>query len=133
MKKWHRVPVGHINDSRGCLSVLEQNDSFNFDVKRVYFVSNVPDNSERGSHAHEELSQIIFSTSGSFKLLLDDGTTKEEFLIEKGGDGVFVEGLVWRTISEFTESAVMMVLCDRIYKYDVVIRNYGEFLEKLQK
>jgi len=133
MKKWHKVPIGHINDSRGCLSVLEQNENFNFDVKRVYFVSDVPDSLARGSHAHEELSQIIFSTSGSFKLLLDDGNLKEEFLLEKGGDGLFVEGLVWRTIDEFTENAVMMVLCDRIYKYDVVIRDYGDFLEKVQR
>lgn len=128
---WSLVPIQHVIDDRGCLSVIEQTVDFKFDVKRVFFVSDVTEQDTRGHHAHKELKQIIFATSGSFKIILDNGFITEEFYLEKGSNALFVDGPVWRVMSEFSNDAVMMVLCDKSYSNDIVLRDYDEFKKQL--
>lgn len=128
MKLWKKIKIKKNIDESGVLSVIEKDEHVDFDIKRVFFVSGVSGNDSRGKHAHKELKQVILSVSGKFKLVLDNGEYKEEFILEQGGDAIYVEGPVWRTMYEFTPDATMMVLCDRIYKDDIVVRNYSEFL-----
>lgn len=131
MTYWKRIKLNkHQNDS-GMLTVIEHDDNFDFDVKRVFFLSNITFGSIRGEHAHKNLKQIIIAVSGSLKITLDNGTLKEEITLIAGGDGLYVDGMVWRTMRDFSPDAVMMVLCDRVYNDDVVIRDYDEFRKNL--
>lgn len=127
--RWKKININNYADETGVLSVIEQDDSFNFDVKRVFLVSCVKDDEIRGKHAHQELKQIIFSASGTFSIKLNDGCIEEVFSLSKNGDALLVEGLVWRTMYDFSHDAVMVVLCDRVYAEDKVIRDYDAFLE----
>ncbi|GAA4496433.1 FdtA/QdtA family cupin domain-containing protein [Pseudaeromonas paramecii] len=125
---WQTVDLDHIQDERGSISIAEKGRQFDFDVRRIFFLSAISAGQERGHHAHQELQQIIFATSGSFTLELDDGKERTSFHLKSGGQGVFVNGPVWRVMKDFTPDAVMMVLCDRVYAEDKVIRSYDEFL-----
>lgn len=125
---WQPVDLVHIQDERGFISIAEKGQQFDFDVKRIFFLSGVALGQERGHHAHEELQQIIFATSGSFTIELDDGSERTSFQLASGGQGVFVNGPVWRVMKDFSPDAVLMVLCDRVYADDKVIRSYDEFL-----
>ncbi len=129
MISWREVPLIHIQDGRGAISIAEKGAQFDFDVRRIFFLSQIEKGQERGHHAHEELRQIIFATSGSFIIDLDDGRNRKSYHLKSGGYGLFVNGPVWRVMKEFSPDAVMMVLCDRIYSEDKVIRNYDEFLK----
>ncbi|MBL0558435.1 sugar 3,4-ketoisomerase [Aeromonas caviae] len=128
---WECIPLDYIQDQRGSIAIAEKGRHFDFDVRRIFFLSGIDSVQERGHHAHVELRQLIFATSGSFFIDLDDGSEHVTFKIEAGGFGLLVNGLVWRTMRGFSADAVMMVLCDRIYAEDQVIREYQEFLRVL--
>lgn len=126
---WHRVSIDRIADGTGILSVLEVGKHIPFDIKRVFWVGQVTEpNVERGAHAHQALQQVIFSIVGSCKIDIEtkDGRTRTLTLSE-GNDGLFLNGPVWRTMRLFTSDCCLMVLCDRIYAEDRVIRDYQEF------
>ncbi|MFM5787849.1 FdtA/QdtA family cupin domain-containing protein [Aeromonas veronii] len=125
---WQKVNLAHIYDGRGCISIAEKGQQFDFDIRRVFFLSSIEPSQERGHHAHEELQQIIFATSGSFTIELDDGNNHAIYHLKSGSYGLFVNGPVWRVMKDFTPDAVMMVLCDRVYAEDKVIRCYNDFL-----
>lgn len=126
-KNWYEIAIDHIRDARGKISIAEKGKHFDFDIRRVFFLTDVEKDQERGHHAHEDLKQIIFATSGSFVIDLDDGNEFASFKLSAGGCGLFVNGPVWRVMREFSADAVMMVLCDRIYSDDRVLRDYNEF------
>jgi len=125
---WKEIDLVHIYDGRGCITIAEKGQQFDFDVRRVFFLSAIEAGLERGHHAHEELQQIIFATSGSFIIELDDGHKQSTYHLKSGSHGIFVNGAVWRVMRNFTPDAVMMVLCDRVYAEDKVIRSYDDFL-----
>ena len=126
---WYPVAINHIADVTGTLSVMEEGTSIPFDVKRVFWVGQVPDaQTTRGSHAHLELQQVIFCVTGSCDIALESRNGfKQSVTLEANGDGLYVNGPVWRDMSHFTPDCCMMVLCDRIYANDHVIRDYQEF------
>jgi dTDP-4-dehydrorhamnose 3,5-epimerase-like enzyme len=130
---WKIIAIDHIQDERGNLSVAEFGKQFNFKIQRIFYLSNIDKKEQRGNHAHEELNQFILCVSGSFDIELDNGELKETYNMSNNGKGLFVDGLVWRTMSNFTSDAVMLVLCDRIYHDDRVIRDYNEFLVKIKE
>lgn len=130
---WNLVNIDHIQDERGCLSVAELGKHFSFRAERIFYLSNIEANEIRGDHAHENLNQFILCVAGSFDIELDNGKCKNNYTMTNNGCGLFVEGLVWRTMTNFSSDAVMAVLCDRIYSEDLVIRDYNLFLDKLKK
>ncbi|MGO4891640.1 sugar 3,4-ketoisomerase [Flavobacterium sp. W21_SRS_FM6] len=129
---WNITAIDHIQDDRGALSVAELGKHFDFKVERIFYLTNIGKDEQRGEHAHEQLNQFILCVAGSFDIILDNGKVKETYSISNNGKGLFVDGLVWRTMSNFTSDAVMLVLCDRIYQDDKVIRDYDEFLVKVK-
>lgn len=131
--KWDLIPIDHIQDARGSLSVAEFGKHFDFRVERIFYLSNIERNEKRGDHAHENLNQFILCVSGSFDIELDNGMLKDTYTMSNNGCGLFVEGLVWRTMTNFTSDAVMAVLCDRVYSDDLVIRDYRVFLAKVKE
>lgn len=119
----------HHSDRKGNLSVVENGQTLPFDVKRVYYLYDVPGGENRGSHAHKELSQLIIAASGSFTVTLDDGKCKRSFFLNRPYQGLYVKPGMWRDLEDFSSGAVCMVLASDVYIKEDYIRDYKEFLE----
>lgn len=119
----------HHSDRRGNLTVVENGKTLPFDVKRVYYLYDVPGGESRGAHAHKELSQLIIAASGSFTVTLDDGKCRRSFFLNRPYHGLYVKPGMWRTLEDFSSGAVCMVLASDVYKASDYIRTYEEFID----
>lgn len=119
----------HHSDRKGNLSVVQNGSTIPFDVKRVYYLYDVPGGESRGSHAHRELSQLIIAASGSFRVTLDDGNVKRSFTLNRPYQGLYVKPGIWRDLDDFSSGAVCLVLASEAYKREDYIRDYQEFLK----
>ena len=118
----------HHSDRKGNLTVVENGATLPFDVKRVYYLYDVPGGENRGSHAHKELSQLIIAASGSFTVTLDDGECKRSFFLNRPYQGLYVKPGMWRDLVDFSSGAVAMVLASDVYKQEDYIRDYNDFV-----
>lgn len=118
-----------IIDPRGNLTVAESMKDMPFDIKRVYWVYDVPGGECRGGHAHKECKEFIIAVSGSFHVTLDDGNNKNTYLLNHPYQGLFVETRIWRTLDDFSSGAVCLVLASDLYDEGDYIRDYDEFLD----
>lgn len=118
-----------IIDPRGNLTVAESIKDMPFDIKRVYWVYDVPGGECRGGHAHKECKEFIIAVSGSFHVTLDDGNNKDTYLLNHPYQGLFVETGIWRTLDDFSSGAVCLVLASDLYDEGDYIRDYDEFLD----
>lgn len=123
----------HHSDRKGNLTVVENGTTLPFDVKRVYYLYDVPGGENRGSHAHKELSQLIIAASGSFTVTLDDGKCKRSFFLNRPYQGLYVKPGMWRDLEDFSSGAVCMVLASEVYKKEDYIRDYDEFIKYREK
>ena len=126
------IELPRITDPRGNLTVVEQQVQIPFQMKRAYWVYDVPGGESRGGHAHRQLKQLIIALSGSFHVTLDDGTERRTFLLNHPYQGLLVEQGIWRTLDDFSSGAVCLVLAsepydetDYIYDYDVFLKYVG--------
>lgn len=119
----------HHSDRKGNLSVVENGITLPFDVKRVYYIYDVPGGESRGAHAHKALEQLIIAASGSFVVTLDDGKCKRSFFLNRPYQGLYVKPGIWRDLTDFSAGAVAMVLASEIYQKEDYIRDYNEFLQ----
>lgn len=119
----------HHSDRKGNLTVVENGVTLPFDVKRVYYIYDVPGGENRGAHAHKDLSQLIIAASGSFTVTLDDGINKRSFFLNRPYQGLYVKPGMWRDLVDFSSGAVCMVLASDIYKAEDYIRSYKEFVD----
>lgn len=119
----------HHSDRKGNLTVVENGVTLPFDVKRVYYLYDVPGGESRGAHAHKELEQLIIAASGSFKVTLDDGKIKRTFFLNRPYQGLYVKPGMWRDLEDFSSGAVCMVLASEVYQAEDYIRDYQEFLD----
>ena len=118
----------HHSDSKGNISVVENRKDIPFDVKRTYYLYDVPGGESRGGHAHKELSQLIIAASGSFTVTLDDGRVKRSFTLNRPYQGLYVVPGIWRTLDDFSSGAVCLVLASHGYDAADYIREYEEFI-----
>lgn len=118
-------------DGSGELGVLEIIKDFDFPIRRMFFLRNIVNGAQRGFHAHEELRQIIFCLVGSFVITLNSGLDSTSFKMEANNSYLELDGRVWREMSEFSEDCLMVVLCDREYSLDKVIRDFEDFKKNL--
>lgn len=118
----------HHSDRKGNLTVVQNGDTLPFDVKRVYYLYDVPGGESRGSHAHYDLEQLIIAASGSFRVTLDDGKCKRTFYLNRPYQGLHVKPGIWRDLDDFSSGAVCMVLASDVYKADDYVRDYETFL-----
>ena len=118
----------HHSDRKGNLTVVENGETLPFDVKRVYYLYDVPGGENRGAHAHKELSQLIIAASGSFTVTLDDGKCKRSFFLNRPYQGLYVKPGMWRDLDDFSSGAVCMVLASEVYQAEDYIRDYQEFI-----
>ena len=123
----------HHSDRKGNLTVVQNGVTVPFDIKRVYYLYDVPGGESRGSHAHRELSQLIVAASGSFRVVLDDGSTKRAFVLNRPYQGLLVKPGIWRDLDDFSSGAVCMVLASEVYQPEDYIRDYDEFISFRQQ
>ncbi|MCJ8314186.1 MAG: FdtA/QdtA family cupin domain-containing protein [Pseudomonadales bacterium] len=124
---WFKKKISHINEKTGSISIVESGDQIPFDIKRAFYLTDINIDEVRGAHAHEELQQFILCLSGTFDIRLEGGSKVEIINMKNDAVGLFVGGMVWRDMFNFSKGAVMLVLCDKIYSEDIVIRNYEKF------
>ena len=119
----------HHSDRKGNLTVVESLKTVPFDVKRAYYLYDVPGGESRGGHAHKELSQLIIAASGSFTVTLDDGNVKRTFHLNRPYQGLYIVPGIWRTLDDFSSGSVCLVLASNGYDEGDYIRDYDKFLE----
>lgn len=127
------IGLPRITDPRGNLTFIEGDRHVPFDIKRVYYLYDVPGGAERGGHAHKELQQLIIAMSGSFDVVLDDGNVKHRFHLNRSYSGLYIGSMVWRELDNFSSGSVCMVLASIPYDESDYYRDYNEFLESVKK
>jgi dTDP-4-dehydrorhamnose 3,5-epimerase-like enzyme len=121
------VDLPRIQDPRGNLTFVEANRHVPFEIRRVYYLYDVPGGAERGGHAHRELNQLIIAMSGSFDVRLDDSRTRRTFHMNRSYYGLYVCPMIWREIDNFSSGAVCMVLASNYYDEADYYRDYAQF------
>lgn len=114
---------------KGNITVVENSATIPFEVKRSYYLYDVPGGESRGGHAHRELSQLIVAASGSFSVTLDDGKVKRTFLLNRPYQGLYVVPGIWRTLDDFSSGSVCLVLASHGYDEADYIRDYNDFIK----
>jgi dTDP-4-dehydrorhamnose 3,5-epimerase-like enzyme len=123
------LSIPNVRNEMGSLGIIEFKSLIDFEVKRTYFIHSIPEGSERGSHAHKALWQLMFAPSGAFKICLDDGVSFYEFKLENASQALLIPPGYWRTLRDFSSHAVCVVLASDVYDESDYIRNYDEFLK----
>ena len=119
----------HHSERKGNITVVENDKDIPFEVRRTYYLYDVPGGESRGAHAHKELSQLIVAASGSFTVTLDDGKVKRSFLLNRPYQGLLIVPGIWRDLIEFSSGSVCLVLASHEYNEEDYIRNYNDFLK----
>jgi hypothetical protein len=122
------IDLDKIHNRAGNLTVVHNQDSIPFAVERIYYLYDVPSNSERGGHAHKELYQLIVAASGSFTIALDDANETKSYMLNNPNNGLLIVPGMWRELSDFSSGSVCLVLASMKYVESDYIRDYNEFL-----
>lgn len=129
IKTYHFPPHG---DDRGQLVALEAMEHIPFKIRRVYYIYDTVGGVRRGMHAHRNLEQILICVHGSCKILLDDGVERQEVLLDKPTEGLYISNDTWREMYDFSQDAVLLVLASEHYDEADYIRNYQDFLDMVR-
>lgn len=122
------IDIPKIENSLGNIAVIE-NDVVPFDIKRVYYLYDIPSSSIRGGHSHKNLQQVLIAISGSFDVVLKDGNTISTITLNKPDKGLIIKHNIWRELENFSSGAVCLVLASDVFKEEEYIRDFDEFLE----
>ena len=117
----------------GYLTALEENREIPFNIRRVYYIYNVPKEIKRGFHAHKRLEQVLICVSGSVKIKVDDGNEKRIFELNNPSKGLYISSGIWREMSDFSQNSVLLVLASDYYNESGYIRDYERFKKNLVK
>lgn len=121
-----------ISDPRGNLSFVESDRHIPFEIKRIFYLYDVPGGETRAGHANIHLQQLIIAMSGSFDVVLDDGNEKKRFHLNRSYFGLYVPGMVWRELENFSSGAVCTVLASDYYDEKDYYREYEQFLNAVR-
>lgn len=122
------LPLNKIHNRAGNITIIEGQKNIPFDVKRIYYLYDIPGGESRGGHAHKELRQLIVAAGGSFDVLLDDGINKKVVTLNRPDYGLIIVPGIWRELLEFSSGATCMVLASYGYVENDYLRNYDEFI-----
>ena len=115
-------------DRRGKLIAIETGRDVPFDIARVYYVFDTKDGVARGFHAHRALRQVLISVSGSCVISVEDGTHRDDVILDNPALGLSIDGLVWREMHDFSPDCVLLVLADGVYDEADYVRDHNDFL-----
>lgn len=121
------IELPRVNDPRGNLTFIEAGRHVPFDVRRVYYLYDVPGGATRAGHGHKTLEQLIIAMSGSFDVTLDDGRERRRYHLNRSYYGLYVAPLMWREIDNFSSGSVCMVLASDFYDESDYFRRYEDF------
>jgi dTDP-4-dehydrorhamnose 3,5-epimerase-like enzyme len=121
------ITIPKVEDHRGNLAIIEKK-VLPFDVKRVYYLFDVPSTAHRGGHAHKEQSEFLIALSGSFDVVLKDGSTTQKVTLNKPDKGLLIQTNIWRELENFSSGSVCLVLASDVFSEEDYIRNYDEFI-----
>ena len=116
-------------DIRGNLSVIEETKEVPFEIKRTYWIYDVPGGEHRGGHAYKENQEFIVAMSGSFDVILDDGEKKQTFHLNRSYYGLYVPKGYWREMDNFSTNSLALILSSMKYDVNDYIRDYAYFVE----
>lgn len=122
-----QIDLPKILDDRGNLSFFENNNQIPFEIKRVYWIYDVPGGEQRGGHAYKELQEVIVALSGSFDVVLNDGKEEKKFTLNRSYYGLYVPRMIWRHMENFSTNALAIIAADEPYNEINYIRDFDEF------
>lgn len=122
------IDLPKITDTRGNLTFVEGGRHVPFEIKRAYYLYDVPGGAERGGHAHKDLHQLIIAISGAFDIILDDGLEKKRYHLNRSYFGLYVCPMIWREMDNFSSGAVCLVLASNFYDEADYYRDYNDFI-----
>jgi hypothetical protein len=123
-----KISFPKITDKRGNLTFIEGIRHIPFEIRRIYYLYDVPGGETRAGHAHKNLHQVFISMSGSFDLHLDDGSLKKTFHLNRSYYGVYVCPMIWRDLDNFSTGSTCMVLASEEFDEDDYIRKHDDFV-----
>ena len=123
------IDVSKIHNEAGNITVVENGENIPFDVKRIYYLYDIPGGEVRGGHAHYELEQFIIAASGSFDVVLDDGKNKKRVSLNRPNLALHIVPGLWRELDNFSSGSISMVLASHTYDESDYIRDYKNFLD----
>jgi dTDP-4-dehydrorhamnose 3,5-epimerase-like enzyme len=133
MIQW--IDFQSLGDERGSLVAVEigMDKAVPFDIKRIYYIYHTAENVGRGYHAHKKLKQVAVCLSGKCRMVLDDGTNREEVWLDCPTKGLVIEEVVWREMHDFSPDCVLLVLASEHYDEGDYIRNYEDFIKQVSR
>lgn len=123
------IELPKIIDKRGNLSFFESENQIPFEIARTYWIYDVPGGEERGSHAYKEQQEFIIALSGSFDVILHDGTNEYKFSLNRSYYGLYIPKMYWRKLENFSTNSLALIVSDRSYDEQDYIRDFNEFKE----
>lgn len=123
-----KIELPKISDPRGNLTFIESEHHVPFEIKRVYYLYDVPGGATRAGHSHKSLDQLMIAMSGSFDVELDDGRAKKKYHLNRSNYGLYIPRMIWREIDNFSSGSVCMVLASDLFDEQDYYRDYQEFL-----
>ena len=121
------VDLSNVHSDSGNITVVENEVNIPFEVKRVYYLYDVPAGVSRGGHAHYELEQYIIAASGSFDVILDDGTNRRMVSLNRPNIALHIVPGLWRELDNFSSGSITMVMASNFYQENDYIRDYNEY------
>ena len=125
------IEIPKIEDYRGNIAIIEGN-ALPFDVKRIYYLFDVPSSARRGGHAHKEQLEFLIPLSGSFDVVLKDGICSQKVTLNKPDKGLLISTNIWRELENFSSGSVCLVLASDVFNEDDYIRNYDDFIDYIK-
>jgi dTDP-4-dehydrorhamnose 3,5-epimerase-like enzyme len=122
-----------IADPRGNLTFIEESQHIPFDIRRVYYLYDVPGGERRGGHAHQKLEQFVIAASGSFDVVVNDGTALKRFFLNRSYYGLYIPRFIWREMENFSSGSICLVLASEHYDESDYYRDYGAYLQAVRE
>lgn len=122
------IEIPKIENSLGNIAVIE-NDVIPFDIKRVYYLYDIPSSAVRGGHSHKKLQQVLIAISGSFDVVLKDGKIQKKVTLNKPSKGLLIGNNIWRELENFSSGAVCLVIASQVFDEADYIRDFNDFLK----
>jgi len=128
----YKIDLPKIFDPRGNLSFIEEGQSLPFDIKRIYWIYDVPGGEVRGGHAFRNTEELIVALSGSFDIVLNDGSKEYRFNMNRSYHGIFIPKMFWRKLENFSSNSLALILASTEYSEKDYIRDFNEFKDSLK-
>ncbi len=133
MQKVKLINLPKIEDPRGNLTFVEENNHIPFDIKRAYWVYDVPGGELRGGHAFKKNKEFIIALSGSFDVVIKDGKTRKKYSLSRSYYGLYIPNMLWRSLENFSTNALAVILSSSLFYANDYVRDFNEFKQLVSK